>query len=226
MEQSNVPPVTEQLGSIPLFAGLDRETLALLAAGSVRRRYDAGATVFREGDSPDGLYVLESGWVRAVKMSPQGREQVLQFIGPGETFNTVAMFSRQNPATAMALEESVVRVVSLATIERLLAERPQFARRILENMADRLVYLVGLVADLSLRPVMARLAGLILDQAQGAVLPRPKWFTFAELAARLGTVPDVIQRAMGALQSEGAIEVSRREIRVLDDGKLKELAEG
>lgn len=217
--------MAEQLGSIPLFGGLDRETLALLAAGSSRRRFDAGATVFGEGDAPDGLYVLESGWVRAVKMSPQGREQVLQFIGPGETFNTVALFSRRNPATAMALEESVVRVVSPATIERLLAERPQFARRILENMADRLIYLVGLVADLSLRSVMSRLASLILDQAQDGVLARPKWFTFAELAARLGTVPDVIQRAMGALQAEGAIEVSRREIRVLHEAKLREFAE-
>ncbi|MCZ2110928.1 MAG: Crp/Fnr family transcriptional regulator [Dehalococcoidia bacterium] len=226
MESPHAPGMAEQLGAAPLFQGLDSETLALLASGSTRRRYTAGATVFKEGDTPDGLYVVESGWVRAVKMSPQGREQVLQFIGPGEPFNTVALFSRSNPATAMALEESVVRVVSLATIERLLAERPQFARRILENMADRLIYLVGLVADLSLRPVMGRLARLIVDQAQDGVLARPKWFTFAELAARLGTVPDVIQRAMGALQAEGAIDVNRREIRVLDEEKLRELAEG
>lgn len=212
------------IAAIPLFQGLDEVTVGLLAAGSERRSFGAGELVFSEGERPGGLYVLESGWVRAVKISPQGREQVLQFIGPGEAFNTVAIFSRQNPASVIALEQSAVWVVSVGTIEEMLAERPQFARRVLENMADRLMYLVGLVADLSLRPVTSRLANLILERAQDGVLVRPRWFTLAELAARLGTVPDVIQRAMGSLQSEGAIEVTRREIRILNETRLQELA--
>ena len=100
-----------------------------------------------------------------------------------------------------------------------------FSLRVLENMADRLIYLVGLVADLSLRSVTGRLAQLILDGAVDGVLQRPRWYTYSELAARLGTVPDVIQRAVGKLEGDGLIAVSRREIRVLDGEALHERAE-
>jgi CRP/FNR family transcriptional regulator len=207
-----------------MFVGLDDETLAILAAESRRAQFSAGEAVFREGEPTEGLYVLESGWVRAAKMSDQGREQVLQFVGPGEAFNTVpAVTSLPNPATATALEPSVVWIVPRITLHRLLRERPEFAGRVLQNMAVRMVHLVGLVADLSLRTVSERLAHLILEQAEGGVLPRPRWFTIAEIAARLGTVPDVVQRAMGRLQSEGLIDVSRREIRILDEHRLRQL---
>lgn len=215
-----------RLASLSLFAGLDGPTLGALAAASSRRSLTAGEVAFVEGEPSAGLWVLESGWVRAARTSLQGREQVLQFIGPGEPFNTVAVFSAHaNPATATALEPSVAWVLPRAAVQRLLRERPEFAARVLENMADRLVYLVGLVADLSLRPVTARLARLLLERADANVLVRPRWFTLAELAARLGTVPDVIQRAMGQLQSEGIVDVSRRQIRILDEARLRALAD-
>ena len=213
------------MATFSLFQGLDRETLALLVSDSRRRDYAPGEVVFVEDEPAEGLYVLESGWVRAVKTSEQGREQVLQFVGPGEAFNSVAIFTRgRSPATAVALEPSTAWVIPRESILRLLQERPEFARRVLENMAERMLHLVGLVADLSLRPVSGRLADLLLAQAEDGVLNRPKWFTIAELAARLGTVPDVVQRAIGKFQSDGLVDVSRREIRVIDEPALRQLA--
>lgn len=215
----------ERLATFALFRGLDEGILAILAADSRRRDYAPGEVVFTEGEPAEGLYVLESGWVRAVKTSEQGREQVLQFVGPGEAFNTVSIFTRGlSPATAVALEPSTAWLVPRETVLRLLRERPEFAQRVLENMAERMLHLVSLVADLSLRTVSGRLADLILSQAQDGVLNRPKWFTIAELAARLGTVPDVVQRAIGKFQSDGLLDVSRREIRVLDEAGLQQLA--
>jgi len=215
----------DRLGAFSLFQGLAGETLALLAGASRRRECAPGEVVFMEGEPTQGLYILESGWVRVVKTSEQGREQVLQFVGPGEAFNTVRIFTRGlSPATAVALEPSTAWLVPREIILRLLQERPEFAQRVLENMAERMLHLAGLVADLSLRTVSERLADLILAQAEGGVLNRPKWFTIAELAARLGTVPDVVQRAIGKFQSDGLLDVSRREIRVLDEAGLRQLA--
>ncbi len=214
-----------RLATFSLFQALDQETLRALAAESQRRDYNPGQVVFLEGESAEGLYIVESGWVRAVKISEQGREQVLQFVGPGEPFNTVTVFSGGvSPATAVALEPTVIWVVPTEAIRRLLRERPDFAESVLKSMAERMIHLVSLVADLSLRTVSERLAQLILDRAEGAVLSRPRWFTMAELAARLGTVPDVVQRAMGRLQFDGLVEVNRREIRILNEVGLREVA--
>jgi CRP/FNR family transcriptional regulator len=92
-------------------------------------------------------------------------------------------------------------------------------------MAFRVIDLVNLVGDLSWRPVTGRLARLLLDGAVDDVLHRPRWYTQTELAARLGTVPDVIQRAMRGLEVEGVIEVERHLIRLRDRAALEKLAQ-
>ena len=69
-----------------------------------------------------------------------------------------------------------------------------------------------------------RLARLLLEGAVDGVLLRPRWFTQTELAARLGTVPDVIQRALRQLESEGLIQADRQQIRILDADALAEIA--
>ena len=175
-----------------------------LAREAAWREQSAGEVVFLEGEASPGLYYLQFGWLKAVKSSPEGREQVLRFIGPGETFNEIGAFaSRPNPATAIALESAGVWLLRREALMRLLRHQPDLAQRVIENMAGRVVDLVNLVADLSLRPITGRLARLLLDETSGDVLHRPRWHTQAELAARLGTVPDVVQRALRGLESEG-----------------------
>lgn len=225
-DRPNVAHLTEHLRASPFFKGLDDQSLTELAREAVWREHAAGEVIFLEGEASPGLYYLQSGWLKAVRASPEGREQVLRFIGPGETFNEIGAFaSLPNPATAIALEAAGVWLLRREAILRLLPQRPDLAQRLIENMARRVVDLVNLVADLSLRPVTGRLARLLLDSATGDVLHRPRWYTQAELAARLGTVPDVVQRAMRGLEAEGAIEVERHLIRILDRTALEKLAQ-
>jgi CRP/FNR family transcriptional regulator len=213
-----------QLGMLPFFKALGRQTLVELAQGAVWREYAVGEAVFLEGDTSPGLYYLASGWLKVTKSSMGGREQVLRFLGPGETFNEIGAFaSRANPATAVALEPAGVWLLQRAAIGRLVREQPDLAQRIIETMADRVIELVNLVADLSLRSVTGRLARLLLDEADGDVHHRPRWRTQAELASRLGTVPDVIQRALRGLENDGAIEILPRQIRIRDRDALEKL---
>lgn len=213
-----------RLATIPFFSRLEADELAELAAGAEWREFGPGEVIFLEGEPAPGLFILESGYVKVVKASAQGREQSLEFIAPGQPFNTVAVFtSHPSPATAVALEASAAWMLPRAPIRRLLHESPAFAEQVIESMADRMVFLVGLVADLSLRSVMERLAQLLLEQAVDDVVHRPRWYTVPELASRLGTVPDVAQRALGKLAADGMVEVNRREIRIRDRAALEAL---
>ena len=214
-----------RLAAIPFFASLETSIIEELARAAERREYAAGDVLFVEGEPSPGLFILESGYVKAVKSSAEGREHVLEFIGPSQPFNTVAVFTpRPSPATAVALEPASVWMVPRETVARLVRENPAFAEQIIERMAERLVFVVGLVSDLSLRSVTARLASLLLQQAEGDVVHRPRWFTVPELAGRLGTVPDVAQRSLGRLATDGIVEVTRREIRIRDRARLREIA--
>ncbi len=222
------PPLNEfvqHLREIPLFDGLAESDLQDLALLSRWREYDAGEIVVLEGEVQPGLYYLEYGWLKVVKTSLSGREQILRFLEPGETFNEIGIFTdRLNPATAIALEPAGIWLIPQPSLLRLLQQKPGFAQHILSKMAERMLYLVSLVSDLSLRPVTGRLARLLLEDAVDDVLERPRWYTQAELAARLGTVPDVIQRALRSLENDGLIVVDRHQIRLLDRQALARTA--
>lgn len=211
----------DSLRAFPIFRGLSEAALAQLAGGAARREFRAKQVIFLEGETSSGLHYLAAGCVKAVKQSLEGREQILRVINPGEMFNDIGAFTdRPNPATAIALEDSILWVLPRSAIAHALRQQPEMAQHIIENMAESLTQLVNLVADLSLRSVTSRLARLLMDEAEGDVIRRPRWQTQAELAARLGTVPDVLQRAIRALQADGAIEVTRAEIRILNRAAL------
>ncbi len=222
-EQDRPQPRPEEvLASVSYFAGVDPATLTTVARAMVRRKYARNEVVFQEGEPSQGLYVVEDGWLKAVKLSPEGREQVLYFLGPGETFNALAAFSESaNPATVIALEPSLVWIVRREVLLDLLDANPRVARAVIQGLAQRVQHLIRLVEDLSLRPVEARLARLLLEQAETGVMRRPRWATQTELAARLGTVPDVLSRVMRKLAAEGVIRVSRQEITILDPAALR-----
>ncbi len=212
----------EVLSTVSYFAGMDETLLEAIAETAVERGYEAGHLVFLEGEPCRGLYIVEDGWLKAIKMSAEGREQVLRFVGPGEVVNEVGVFAQdRNPATVIALESSTIWLIGQEMINQLLKNHPELARRVAESLAQRVLHLISLVEDLSLRTVEARLAKRLLDRADDERLRRRPWATQSEIAARLGTVLDVLNRALHKLAREGLIEVERHEIRILDREGLR-----
>jgi CRP-like cAMP-binding protein len=214
-----------RLRTFEFLRGLEEETLAELAKSASWKIYAADAVIFWEGDIEKNLFFLQYGWLKVMRSAPDGREQVLRFLGPGEIFNELGVFARRpNPATAIALEEAGIWLIPRHALEQILFMHPHTAMQIMENMADRFISLVDLTVDLSLRTVEARLAKLLLEQAQDDVIPRQRWLTLTELAARLGTVPDVLSRIIRELTRAGLIEMDKQQIRILDRERLAERA--
>ncbi len=169
---------------------------------------------------------MESGWLKAIKTGLDGREQVLHTLSPGDVFNAISVFTdAPNQATVTALETSRVWLVRREVLLRMMDEHPPLARQVVKDLAGRVMHLVRMVEDLSLRPVEARLARLLLEQAEGEAVQRRRWATQAEMAARLGTVPDVVNRALRKLAEGGLIHVERRQIRILDEEGLRNIAQ-
>jgi CRP/FNR family transcriptional regulator len=221
----------EVLRRVPYFAGLPEDLLGELALAAAERRAARGQIVFVEGEPCAGLHIVAQGEVRIYKLSPQGREQVLQQIGPGETFNEVAVWDGgANPASAMAATDAVILVLQRDAVHRLALTRPELAWALLESIARRTRHLVFVVEDLALRSVKARVARLLLAQAARASKPgelrRDQMITQAEMAARLGTVREMIGRALRDLADDGLIEFDRHRIVIIDRDRLVEISEG
>ncbi len=217
------------IARVPYFTDLEAKIREDVARAAIRRDYPADYLIFSEGEPCAGLYLVEHGLVRIFKTAWDGREQVLHLLGPGQTFNDVATFDGgPNPASAITVEPTTLWIIDRESMQRLLRTYPAIGEAAVKVLAGRLRHLIGLVEDLSFRSVTARLAKLLLQQAEAAradSVERPTLMTHQEMAARLGTVREMIGRALRALADTGAIRIERHRIVIVDRAALENKAE-
>ncbi|HEX5545979.1 MAG TPA: Crp/Fnr family transcriptional regulator, partial [Ktedonobacterales bacterium] len=221
-----MPVESEELRKASLFAPLSEDDMARVAAVTVERRYERGDIIILEGDRGGALYFVRSGLVKVFKSSPGGKEQVLRLIEAGRTFNDVpALDAGPNPASAAALEPSIVYATGGAELRRLISERPGVALATVQALAGALRHLVALVEDLSFRHVTARVAKILIEQdasvgASGASGKATHRLTQQEMAAMAGTAREMVGRALKELEATGAIRIQRGRITVVSRERL------
>jgi CRP/FNR family transcriptional regulator, dissimilatory nitrate respiration regulator len=225
----NLSNYTSQIEAIPLFSGLSGEQMQELAMIVLEQAFRRGQTIFLEGDEGSGFYVVKTGKVKIFKLSPDGKEQILHIFGAGEPFAEVPVFAGQRfPANAEALEDSRLFFFPRDGFLDLIRSHPSLALNMLAVLSRRLRQLAGLVEDLSLKEVPARLAAYILYQSerQQGVPEFELEIAKGQLASLLGTIPETLSRILARMVKEGLIESNGPRIRIVDKAGLQELAAG
>lgn len=229
MTASTYPHATETITlwrQVDFLATLPDGVVQALAAVATRRILRANETIFLEGDPVAGLFLVESGRVKISRFSREGREHTLHIVAPGATFNDVAALDGgPNPATAIALDDCVLWRIARSDLQWIAIEHSTLAWALIESIARRARLLVASVQDLAQRNVRGRLAHLLLEQAEAVERGEsPAAMTQEEMAARLGSVREVVGRALRSLAAEGIIEFDRNHIVVRDRARLEDEA--
>ncbi len=198
----------------PYFDDLPEIFLKDIAAHTQLREYERGDILFWEADPCAGLHIIESGSVKLYRISPQGRQYIISVMIEGATCNEVPAFDGgTNPVNVEALETSRVWVIDSATLRGLVVSNPEFALKILNKFGQNLRNLVRKVSEMAFYQVTNRLARLITELPVADT--RPHW-TQEQLAARLGTVREVVARSLKELEKSGAIRIKDRRIQIAD----------
>lgn len=233
MKEESGLQVHDIVARIPYFAGLDPGTVRDIARSVRKRSVDAKEQILAEGDPCTGLFVVLSGRVRLLKMSADGREHVLRVLGAGATFNDVAVFDGgANSDSAVADGPTVVGLLPRAEVSALIIRHPEIAAAALKLLSARQRALGTAVENLALRDVTTRVARLILGcvkQHDHVIENAPDAcarISHQDIAAMVGSVRKVVQRALKELENDGAITLERTRLRVLDVSKLEEWANG
>lgn len=212
----------ELIRGFPLFKGWRDEEYNLLLVKSFFRKYDKGIDLFMEGEKAHGLFLIRSGVVKIYKVGENGREQIIHLSYPGDSVAELPLFDDgPYPSSAAALEDTELLYIPCQSLMEIMDSRPELYKQIVRVLAGRMRKLVELVEDLSLRQVKQRLARLILKESNGKntfILT----FTNDEIAARLGSVRDVISRTFSALQNDDLITLSGRHITILNRARLED----
>ena len=213
------------LGAIPYLASLSVRERGDLAARCRVRAFGKGAVVFMEGEAATGLWVVLAGRVRLVRTTPRGREQVLHTESAGATLAEVPLFDGGGyVATAIAEGDARLLFVPGPALLALCRRHPEVAFGVIAVLAWRVRVFAALIEDLALRDVTARLAHFILGEARSAdgdVVDLPG--TRDDVAARLGTVRELVSRSLAQLRDAGVIAVRGRTITLIDERRLAEL---
>ena len=222
----------EALRRTSLFGELEEPELRALAARAVEHRLARDEILFVAGDEARGLYVIVEGAVRAFRESLEGREQVIHVEPAGSTVAELPVFDdRPYPSTVAADEDTTVLFIDKRDVKRLCIEHPQIALAALKMLAGRLRRCAELVEALSLHEVDHRLARFLLAEARARGVRTDTGTTVEliltnqQIAARLGSVREVISRAFNRLQQNSLIQVSGRRVTVLSEEALAVFAQ-
>jgi len=214
-----------------IFDGLTApERQAWLQEGRFRevRRGDA---VARQGEPADAFCLVESGLLKLLQLTPDGRELIVRFVGPAEPFGgVVALQGSAYPVTALAAVPTCLRVWPRETLARLLDAFPQVRHNITREMAQHMTDALTRVRELSTERVGQRLAHTLLrlmrqvgeTTPDGVLIAHP--LTRQELADLTGTTLYTVSRTLSKWQADGVLQASSRRLLVRSPRKLEALA--
>jgi len=222
----------ELLRQALLFSGLSDADLAELATITSRRRFARGESLFSEGEPATGFYLLLSGSIKLCRMSREGREKVLHFVKPSETFAEAAFFGDgRYPAEARAMEGGEVLFLPREGLMGLMSRNPGFALNLVVSLSLMLRRFARQIEELTFADVTSRLASFLVRRAveksasYGGITYVELGIRKTELASRLGVASETISRTLRKLKEEGIIEVQGNRVLIHRMEKLQGLCE-
>jgi CRP/FNR family cyclic AMP-dependent transcriptional regulator len=217
------------LKRVPIFNGLNDESLHRVATITSEKVYSRKSIVFHEGDHGDTLYIIKAGRIKIAKVAIDGREKTLCILQSGDFFGEMAIFDNQpRSATAEAIDNDVhLFTISKGDFERIIHEYPSIALRIMQDLTRRIRQINQQVEDLAFKDVHGRVASTLHQLLETEEKTRGRKLnclrmTHQDLANMVGSSRETVTRALNRLQTEGHIAISHQQIEIIDREALLE----
>jgi CRP-like cAMP-binding protein len=222
-----VSALTIRLSVLYPFQNLKVSDVNTIARMGQVLRFRAGETIFHDGGSCAGLYVLLTGKIYLTKTGPQGQSSIISVIKPVTLFNEAAgLDGGLNPISAWASKESTAWQISHERVELLMIRYPKMGLNLLKVLAHQSRYLLSQCEDIAFRTTLGRTAKILLETSQnGKRTISRREYPNLELASKVATVPETFSRSIKTLSRKGYIQCSREQITVCEPHSLAELAE-
>jgi CRP/FNR family transcriptional regulator len=223
--------VEDTLRLTPMFRRLSAEDRGRLAAVSRVVSYAKGDVIFTEGEPSDAFYTVSNGRVKIFKMTPSGKDVILEMFGPGDPFGAVAAYEgRPFPASAVALEDTTCILIPRPAFFSLLEQHPSLVRGLLLGLTHRLIELTNRMAELTGGRVEPRFARLFLKLADEKGTPArggtfvPIALSRQELADLTGTTIETCIRIMSRWGKQDTVRTEKDGFVIVDRKALEVLA--
>ncbi|MDR0777412.1 MAG: cyclic nucleotide-binding domain-containing protein [Azonexus sp.] len=196
------------LRNVPLFSGLSEFELEKLSKVCGRRRVERGAFVVRAGEATDFLYILLTGRAKVTNTDEEGREIILAWLGPGESFGEMGLIDGSSrSASVVASEPCELLVLGKDAFQRCLQDNFLVAQRLMQILVRRLREADRKIESLALLDVYGRVARLLLDVSvveEGRRVVKKK-ISKQDMARMIGASREMVSKVMRDLELSGYI---------------------
>ena len=206
------------LDKVDIFAGLSESQLESLRQNSRIRPVLPGTIVVSEGDEPHGLFIVQSGTLKAFLMDESGREITLSLLGEGDYFGELALLDEApRSASVIALERGELLQVSQQAFLELIENDPQVMQTVVKNLVSRIRALTESVRALALVDVFGRISRLFssLAEEKDGHLVIERRLTQQEIANMVGASREMVNRILRDLVTGGYIEIEHHRLTLL-----------
>ena len=221
----------ETLARAGIFQGVEPAAAEALAQTLESVELPRGHVIFNEGEPGDRLYILKAGKVKLGRKSVDGRENLLQIMGPSDMFGELSIFD-PGPRTSTATTVTEVSAVTMdrPALRQWISTRPEIAEQLLRVVARRLRRTNNMVAELIFTDVPGRVARALLQLAQrfgsqeAGLLRVTHDLTQEEIAQYVGASRETVNKSLADFISRGWIRLEGRAVQILDLERLKRRA--
>ena len=226
---ATVEPSILGLRRIRLLEGLPDAALEQLAQQSRWRRFPAAQRVISRDAKDQDVYLIVSGRVRVTSFSASGRQVTFRDIAGGGWFGDFAAIDGMpRSADIVALDDTLVALMSPAVFRGLLHDYPAVCDRMLHRLVSSVRELTERIFDLSTLGVqnrvhaevlrLARLTGIKANAAR--IDPAPK---HAEIASQVSTYREQVTRELSAMVKQGLVQHSGHALVIPDVSRLEKI---
>ena len=217
-EQFELLKALNAISRISIFSKVSQADIEELTKIVTAKKYELDAAVFFQGDPSDSLYILLKGSVKVTQASEDGREKILDILGPGEIFGEFAMLDgHPRSATVTTCEPTELASISHKDFRQFVASRPEILWKVLEALCERIRKTSTGMLELSSREAPYRLLAALNHLAEnygqvtadGSCLISGK-FGVQDLAAMAGCSREIVSRILHRYQEEGLIELGKQ----------------
>lgn len=213
-----------------ILDGLPEEDAQRVLAATRRRRFGRREVLFHEGDAGDSLHLIDRGRVAVRITTPLGDVATVNVHDAGEVVGELALLdpASKRTATVVALEPTETLSLHRDEFAELRRQHPSVDRFLVAILAAEVRRLSHLLVEALYVPVDVRVVRRLMHVAEmyrdGSSGPIEVPLTQEELATLAGTSRATVNRVLGEAEDDGAVDVRRGRIVILDDALLRSRA--
>ena len=219
------------LKHIDVFAGVGESEMQQIAERSTMREFARGNVILHPDEPQEMVYLIKEGRVKVSRYSPDGREQILTLLEPGDFVGELALVKEAEPVHVEAFEDTLVCVLHREDFVGLIRRQPEVMLHVMKVLAERLRVAEEEIADLVFRNVSGRLASLLLRLAEaygeqnGGRLRLTLRLTHHDIASMIGATRETVTSTLSRFRDADLIVTEQRYIVIRNPEGLRQLTQ-